>query len=488
MLSVFLRSVISDLVKEEDEVKAGRLVTMPSSGTKFIPRLQIIRVALCAIVGIAILFSVVMLFGTPILVALFTGALVFTLLCGVFVGNGLKKIPRKYKAILSYAGERHDILLPEGYAFVPFYGLLYELTLIYYEPLDGDVGPVEVRTNSGVPVLMEKSQISILPPDDPKEAREYDTLGGRAAVIPTINQPYQTWMQKLAQSQELGFYDPDEMQSDRLPTMDGWVKALVDPSQLTPVNCGEISTAVLLRYFDQRLENFSTASQKAPLRLQVREWGPVNQDNIPKEGGVPQENWWQNIPSEKWWEQLEKKLVPHSPEWNRVRAAIKMRCAELDAVEHRRVMPPGSNSAGKYLKVSAVHGLLVQFAIGKYAADAAWLAARKQKPIEDEQARSEAREWLFVQEALTGQKGKEAERAFLTAFPHASDRKEIFQFERSGKRLTRDIKQISIDLSPAGIEALKKIIEEAGPHAKEFAGALLAAVEALKSSKGGKTS
>ncbi|MDP1993689.1 MAG: hypothetical protein Q8K40_00435, partial [Ignavibacteria bacterium] len=100
---------------------------------------------LCTIV---VLGLIAIVYAFLLSVSFWLALVAFLALAILFIYNALQKVPAKppHKAILMFWGRRLEVVLSEGWNWVPFYPFLFDLALVKVEKVNKEFNPQQVRT------------------------------------------------------------------------------------------------------------------------------------------------------------------------------------------------------------------------------------------------------------------------------------------------------------------------------------------------------
>lgn len=205
---------------------------------------------------IVTLIVLVLIFWTSQVVSLFlgiqTGALCFLLLLGMFIWNGIVNVPADppHKAMLVFLGKRQDVILDEGWNWLPFSGFIFNLILIKVEKTTDNFEPQEVRTPDNA--LLEVRTAATWTPGIDGEPDSYKTFlnsGGPDGVKKILHNAVEDRTKTWARSNKEGPSTWEEAQATKDDAHEVLVKAIMREN-LEPIN-SPVPTSTWMRFFDE---------------------------------------------------------------------------------------------------------------------------------------------------------------------------------------------------------------------------------------------
>lgn len=169
----------------------------------------------------------------------------------LFVYNGIKIVPASppHKAILVFLGRRLEVVLNEGWCWLPLYPIIFNFILIKVEKVNYDLEPQEVRTPDNA-LLSVKVSITWIAgiKNRPDSYITYLNSGGEEGVKRIIHDIIEDRVKTWARSNKEGPSTWMEAQATKDDAHEVLVKAIMRES-LIPIN-SPVPTSTWMRFFD----------------------------------------------------------------------------------------------------------------------------------------------------------------------------------------------------------------------------------------------
>ncbi len=189
---------------------------------------------------------------TSIFLGMIAGVLCFLFLSGMFVWNGIIEVPANppHKAILVFLGKRQDVVLDEGYNWLPFSGIIFDFILIKVEKINHNFEPQEVRTPDNA-LLDVKVAATWIPgiDNEPESYITYLNSGGPDRVKEILHNIVEDRTKTWARSNKEGPATWEEAQATKDDAHEVLVKAIMRQN-LGPID-SQVPTSTWMRFFDR---------------------------------------------------------------------------------------------------------------------------------------------------------------------------------------------------------------------------------------------
>ncbi len=204
------------------------------------------------IVTVIVLVLILMVSGFLLLVNPWLALTCFLVLTILFIFNGIRVTPANppHKGMLVFLGKRQEVVLDEGWNFLPLYPIIFNLILIKVEKVNYGLSPQQVRTP-------DKAMISILASitwipgikNSPESYITYLNSGGEEGVKRVINDIIKDRTKTWAASNKDGPATWVEAQSLRDDIHEVLVKSILGDT-LSRVD-DEVPTNTWMRFFEK---------------------------------------------------------------------------------------------------------------------------------------------------------------------------------------------------------------------------------------------
>jgi hypothetical protein len=207
--------------------------------------------------GIMVLFLSAIVSFPVCFVSVWLAMGLYLVLVGLFVYNSIQMVPANppHKAILMFLGKRQEVVLNEGWNYVPLYPVVFSFVLIKVEKINDDFEPQEVMTPDNAMLSITES-ITWKPgvEESPESYIVFLNSGGEAGVRKIIHDIAEDRTKTWARSNKEGPSTWEEAQALKddvhgvlaKALLGDALKAIDDPDPNNPV-----PTATWMRFFDK---------------------------------------------------------------------------------------------------------------------------------------------------------------------------------------------------------------------------------------------